>query len=109
MEPDLCLFARIDFCGAIRVDLGLGFQHKKKKKKTERERERETKNVYRGKMKNRWSFKKKFKILFSMQRRRGICRGVPERLEIFFCVSTQWRRDLRCSVECHTAAYQEGC
>ena len=37
VEPDLYLFAGIDFRGAIRVDLGLGFRQTKK---NERERER---------------------------------------------------------------------
>ena len=30
VDPDLCLFAGIDFRGAIRVDLGLGFRQTKK-------------------------------------------------------------------------------
>ena len=34
VEPDRCLLAWIDFCGAMVVDIGLGIcKHKKKKKK----------------------------------------------------------------------------
>ena len=40
VEPDLCLFIGIDFCGAIKVDLGLGFRQTKKTRERERERER---------------------------------------------------------------------
>ena len=39
VEPDYCFLAKIDFRGAMVVDLGLGIcKHKKKKKKQERER-----------------------------------------------------------------------
>ena len=40
VEPDLCLFAGIDFRGAIRVDIGLGFWQKKKKNERGREMKR---------------------------------------------------------------------
>ena len=70
VEPDLCLFVEIDFRGDIRVDIGLGFWQTKKKTR-EGERGRETKNSCRGKMKSRWGCKKKSKILFAMQRRKG--------------------------------------
>ena len=43
-----------------------------KKIKKERERERETKILCRGKMKNRWDFKNKFKIFFSLRSGVGV-------------------------------------
>ena len=118
VELDLCLFDRIYLCGAIRLDLGLEFRKTKKMRKREREREKETKNLCKRKMKNRWGFKKKFKILFATQRRRSLRRdkvclrsgaGVytaayQKGWKFFLCDSTQRRRDLRCSLEIYAVA-----
>ena len=61
-------------------------------------------------MKSRWGFLKEIKISFATQWRRGLCRGeayLRSGIEIYVAAYSKVGKDLRYSVECHTAAYQK--